>query len=81
MGKNIGKNISKNLSSEYSQKSLDYAKKSAKDALKTASKRLIQKTEQAASDLTGSKIANNITKVSKDSQQHNSQTVTNENDQ
>ena len=83
MGKNIGKNISKNLSGKYSpgmlamrQKLLDYGKKLATDALKTPSKRVIQKT----SEVTGDKIANRITKVSKNSQQNNSETVTNEHD-
>ena len=57
MGKHIGKNISKNLSSKYSQKILDHAKHSATDALKTVSKRAIQKTGEATSDLIGNKIA------------------------
>ena len=53
MGQNVGKNISKNLRSKYSQKLLDHAKKSATDALKTVSKRGIQKTAEAAGDVTG----------------------------
>ena len=75
MGKNIGKNISKNLSGKYSEKLLDHGKKSATDALKTSSKRVIQKIAEATGDLILSKIANKITKVSKNSQQNNSETV------
>ena len=87
-GKNIGKNISKNLSCKYSEKSLGHTKKSGTDALKTYSKRLIQKTAEATGDLIANKIAYavaktydiKITKVSKNTQQINSETVTNEHD-
>ena len=75
MGKNIGENISKSLSDKYSQKILDHAKKCATDALKTASKKTIQKTADATGDLTGNKIADRITKVSKTSQENNSEIV------
>ena len=51
------------------------------DALKTFLKRVIQKTAEAAGDLISNKIANKITKVSKISQQNNSETVTNEHDE
>ena len=77
---NNGKDISKNLSGKYSQKLLDHDKQSAVDALKTSSKRIIQKTAEAAGDLTGNKIANIITKVSRNSLQNNSETITNEHD-
>ena len=80
MDKNIGKNISKNLSSKYSQQLLDHSKQSATDALKTASKRATQKTAEATGDLIVSKIADRITKVSKTSQQNNSETIRNEHD-
>ena len=87
MVKNIGKNVSKNLSGKYSpgmlamrQKLLDHAKQSATDVLKTVSKSAIQKTAEATGDLFGNKIANKIIKVSKNSQQKNSETVANEND-
>ena len=80
MRKNIGKNISKNFSGKYSQKILDHTKKSATDVFKTASIRTIQKEAEATGDLIGSKIADRITKVSKNSQQNNSETVTNEHD-
>ena len=59
---------------------LDHAKKSAKDALKTNSKRLIQKTAEATGDLIGNKIADRITKDSKNSEENNSETVKNEHD-
>ena len=55
------------MSSKYSQKLLDHAKQSATEALKTTSKRVIQKTAEANGDLIGNKIANRITKVSKNS--------------
>ena len=50
-------------------------KQSATDTLKTSSKIVIIKTAEAIRDLIGNKIANKITKVSK-----NLETVTNEND-
>ena len=50
----------------------------ATDALKTTSKGAIQKTVDATGGLIGNKIANRITKVSKNSQQNHSETVTNE---
>ena len=40
---------------------------------------MIQKTAEATVDLAGNKTANKITKVSKNSQQNNLETVTNEN--
>ena len=43
-------------------------------------KRFIWKSAEAIGDLIGDKIANKITKVSKNSQQNNLETVTNEND-
>ena len=85
--KNMGKKISKNLSGEdgpgmlaMRQKPLDHVKQSAIDPFKSASKRVIQKTAEATGDLIGDKIANKITKVSQNSQQNNSGTVTNEHD-
>ena len=46
------------------QEVLGHAKQSVTDAFKTASKRAIQKIE-VTGDLTGNKIANKITKLSK----------------
>ena len=43
-------------------------------------KKVIQKTAEATGGLIGNKIANKITKLSKNSQQNNSKTVTNEHD-
>ena len=62
--------------------------KSKTDALKTSSKRVVQETVEPTDDLTGNKIAkaiaelydSKITKVLKNSQQNNSETVTNEHD-
>ena len=65
------------MSGKYSQKFLDHAKQAATDAFKTASRRSIQKTAEATGDLIGNKIANINEKVSKNSQQHNSETVRN----
>ena len=70
MSKNIGKNISKNLSRKYSQKLLDHAKQSC----------YLKKSDSKISKATGNKIANKITKVSKNLQQNNSKTVTNGHD-
>ena len=80
MAKNISKNVNKNVSSKSNQKFFDDAKQSATDALKTSSERLIQKTAEATDDLIGNKAANNLTKISKTSQQKNSKTVANEHD-
>ena len=68
--KNMGRNANKvaiNRVNKYSQKLLDSAKKSTTDAIKTASKRTIQKTAEATSDLIGNKIADKITSVPKKS--------------
>ena len=51
----------KSLSNKYGQKPIDNAKKSTTDAIKTASKRAVQKTEEATGDLIGNKIADDIT--------------------
>ena len=66
------------MSGNYSQKPLGHTKKSATDALKTFSKRAIQKTTEATSDLIGNTIANKTRKVSRSSQQNNSKTIRNE---
>ena len=67
MLKNNGKNISTKLGSKYSQKLLYDAKQSATDALRSASKRAIQKVAETTGGLIGNKIADKITKVSKNS--------------
>ena len=68
------------MSRKCGQKLLVHAKQSATDAFKASSKRAIQKTAEATGDFIGNKIANRITKVSKNSQHNNSETVTNEHD-
>ena len=68
------------MSGKFSQKLLDHVKKSSTDALKTSSKTAIQKSAEATGDLIGNKISNKIAKVSKNSQQNNSETVTNKHD-
>ena len=62
MGKNIGKNIRKGWNSKYSWKFLDHAKQCAIFIFKTSSKRVIQKSVEATSDLTGNKVTYKITK-------------------
>ena len=78
--KNIGKNISKNLRGKYSKKLLDHARQFATVAFRTSSTRSIQKAAEATGYLIGNKIANRTTKISKNLQQNNSETVTNEHD-
>ena len=56
----------KNLGNKYSQKFLDSAKTSTTDAINTTSKRAIQKTAEANGDLISNKIAEKLTKVSKE---------------
>ena len=87
MCKNIGKNISKSLSGKYSpgmldtrEKLLDHAKWSVTYAPKTTLKKTNSRNSRSTGDLIGNKIANKITKVSKNSQRNNSKTATNEND-
>ena len=65
----------KNVSARCSHKLLDRVKQSATDALKTASKIAIQKTAEATGVLSGNKIANKITKVSRSSPQNSLETL------
>ena len=51
-----------------------------KNQQETDSKRAIQKTAEATDDLIDNKITNKIIKVSKNSQQNNSETATNDYD-
>ena len=63
------------------QNILDHAKKSAKNALWTSSSRASQKSVEATGDLIGNKIANKITRVSRNSHtQKKSEAVTYEHD-
>ena len=59
--------FARSMSNKYGKKLVDTAKKSATDAIKTASKRAIQKTAEATSDLVGNKTAEKKTSVSKKS--------------
>ena len=68
------------MSGKYSQKPLDHAKQSATDAFKTVSKRAISKSAEATGGLIGNKVGDRITKVSKNLEQNNSDTVANEHD-
>ena len=68
------------MSGKYSEKRIVNAKQSATGALKTTSKRVIQNTVEAISDLIGNKIANGITKVSRSLPQNNSETISNKHD-
>ena len=61
----FAKKIGKNLSNKYSQKLFVSSKKSPTDAIKTASKRAIQKSAEATVNLICNKIADKITKASK----------------
>ena len=80
MGRKIGKNISESLTGKYSQKPLHHAKQSATDAIKTSPKRVIKKRAESSGHSVGNKSANKIGKLSKNSQQSNSETVTNDHD-
>ena len=62
---------------KYNQKLLDHAEQSAIDTLNTASKKAIQKTTEATDDLIN-KIANKITKASRNLPQNILETVESE---
>ena len=57
--------FARSMSNRYGKKLDGTAKKSAGDAVKTVSRRAIQKTAEATSDLIGNKIADKITSISK----------------
>ena len=57
--------FAKTMNNRYSQKLLDSAKKSTTDAIKTTSKSAIQETVDETDDLSGDKIANEVTSASK----------------
>ena len=76
--KNIGAHatkVAKSMSNKYSQKLFDSAKKSTTDAIKTDSKRAIQKIAEATSSLSGNKIADKLTIISKSPQEFHSQNI------
>ena len=56
--------FARSMSNKYGKKLVETAKKSARDAIKTASKRAIQKSAEATSDLVGNRISDKITGIS-----------------
>ena len=57
--------FAKKIGNKYDKKLMDTAIKTGIDAAKTASKRVVQKTAEAAEDLIGNKIADKITSIGK----------------
>ena len=57
--------FAKTFGSKYGKKSMDTATITWIDGAKTASKRVVQKTAEAAGDLIGNKIADKITSIGK----------------
>ena len=53
------------LENKYGKKLIDTATKTGIDAAETASRRVVEKTEEATGDLIGNKIANKITSAGK----------------
>ena len=63
--------FARRLGDRYGKKLIDTATKTGIDAAKTASKRVIQKTAEAAGDLIGNKIADKITSAGKTKEKTN----------
>ena len=63
--------FARSMSNRYGKKLDGTAKKSAGDAVKTVSRRAIQKTAEATSDLIGNKIADKMASVSKKKSNNN----------
>ena len=57
--------VGEKMRNKYSQNPFDSATKFGADSIKTASKRAIQKVSEATGDLTGNRITDKITSVSK----------------
>ena len=57
--------FSRKFGDKYGKKLKDTSTKTGMDAAKTASKRVVQKTAEAARDFTGNKIAHKFTSVGK----------------
>ena len=57
--------FARTFGNRYDKKLMDTAAKTGIDGAKTASKRVVQKTAEAAGDLIGNKIADEITSVGK----------------
>ena len=65
--------FARSMSNRYGKKLDGTAKKSAGDAVKTVSRRAIQKTAEATSDLIGNKIADKMASVSKKKSNNNNE--------
>ena len=63
--------FARSMSNKYGKKLVDTAKKSAADAIKTASKRAIEKSEEATGHLIGNKIVDKTTRVFKKKSNNN----------
>ena len=63
--------FARRLGERCGKKLIDTATKTGTDAAKTASKRVVQKTAEAARDLIGNKIADKITPVGKTKEKTN----------
>ena len=63
--------FAKQFGDKYGKNLMDTATKTVIDAAKTASKRVVQKTAEAAGDLIGNKIADKITSVGKSKEKTN----------
>ena len=57
--------FARKFGNKYGKKLMDAATKTGINAAKTASKRVVQKTEEAIGDLTGNKLADQITSIGK----------------
>ena len=57
--------FARKLGDKFGKRLMDTATKTGIDAAKTTSKRVVQKTAEAAGDLIGNKIANKITSIGK----------------
>ena len=57
--------FARNFGDKYCKKLMDTAIRTGIDAAKTTSKRVVQKTAEAAGDLIGNKIADKITSIGK----------------
>ena len=55
--------FAKKFGNKYGKKLMDTATKTGIDAAKTVSKRVVQKTAEAAEDLIGNKVADKITSI------------------
>ena len=65
MLKDIFLSFARKFGGKYGNELMYTATKTGVDAAKTASKRVVQKTEEATWDLIGNKIADNITSIGK----------------